>query len=154
MWALIQDLLVWTGERYVPWEQIGNAVDGVIGDLGEDVLEIDLGIEAVELGRAEQGVDGGGAFTACVRATKEKILPSKRDDAQRTFGGVVVDLESAVVGIARQGAPSRERIADRRRRIGLAGELGGAVSIQRRRVSVWSGPVLVGGGVSMNGVGI
>ena len=43
-------LLVWTGDRYVPGEQVGNAVDGVVGDLGEDVLEIDLRVEAVELG--------------------------------------------------------------------------------------------------------
>jgi hypothetical protein len=43
-------LLIWTGERYVPGEQIVNAVDGVVGDLGEDVLEIDLRVEAVELG--------------------------------------------------------------------------------------------------------
>jgi len=42
----------------------------------------------------------------------------------RPFGGVVVDLERTVVGIARQSAPAREGIADCRGRIGLAGELG------------------------------
>ena len=43
-------LLVWAGDRYVPGEQFFDAVDGVVGDLGEDVLEIDLRVEAVELG--------------------------------------------------------------------------------------------------------
>jgi hypothetical protein len=33
-----------------PGVQIVNAVDWVVGDLGEDVQEIDLRVEAVELG--------------------------------------------------------------------------------------------------------
>jgi hypothetical protein len=69
-------LLVWAGDRYVPGEQFFDAVDGVVGNSGEDVLEIDLRVESVEFGRAEQGVDRRSAFAACVRATKEKILPS------------------------------------------------------------------------------
>jgi hypothetical protein len=38
----------------------------VVGDAFEDVLEIYLRIESVELGRAEQRVDGCGAFTTGV----------------------------------------------------------------------------------------
>jgi hypothetical protein len=34
----------------VPWQQLGDARDGVIGDAFEHVVEIDLRIEAVELG--------------------------------------------------------------------------------------------------------
>ena len=51
------------------------------------------------------------------------VLASQGDDAQRAFGGVVVDLELAIVDIAGEGPPAREGVADRRRRIGLAGEL-------------------------------
>ena len=38
----------------------------MVCDAFEDVLEVDLWIESVELGRAEQRVDGCGAFTTGV----------------------------------------------------------------------------------------
>lgn len=41
-----------------------DVVDGVVCDAGEDLAEIELQVEAVELGGAEQGVDGGGSFPA------------------------------------------------------------------------------------------
>ena len=55
--------------------------------------EIDLRVEAVELGCAEQRVDGSGAFSSGIRAGEEVVLAAEGDDAQRAFGGVVVDLE-------------------------------------------------------------
>ncbi len=54
------------GKCDVPGQQLADAVDGVVGDAFEDVVEVELGVLAVELGCAEQGVDGGGAFSACV----------------------------------------------------------------------------------------
>ena len=47
----------------------------------------------------------------------------ERDDAQRAFGGVVVDLELAVVDVAGERTPARERVADRGRGVGLGREL-------------------------------
>ena len=41
-----------------------DAFDGVVGDAGEDVAKIELRVEAVEPGRAQQGVEGGSAFAA------------------------------------------------------------------------------------------
>ena len=46
----------------VPGQQFGDAVDGMVGDAFEDLAEIALGVEAVELGGAGQGIDRGGAF--------------------------------------------------------------------------------------------
>jgi hypothetical protein len=34
----------------VPWQQLGDPSDGVLGDAFEHVVEIDLRIKAVELG--------------------------------------------------------------------------------------------------------
>ena len=38
------------GERHVPGEQSVDLVDGVVGDLGKDVEEIELRVESVEFG--------------------------------------------------------------------------------------------------------
>ena len=52
-----------------------------------------------------------------------RVLASECDDAQRSFGGVVVDLQMSVVDEAGERVPSREGVADRRRGVGLGGEL-------------------------------
>jgi len=51
----------------------------VVGDPFEDVVEIDLGVESVELGRAEQRVDRGGTASASVGASEEIVLASESD---------------------------------------------------------------------------
>ena len=108
------------GEGEVPWQQISDPADGMVGDAFEHQMEIEFRIETVELGASEQRVDGGGAFSAGVGSAEEVVLSSERDDAQRAFGGVVVDLEMAVVDIAGECLPARSGVADRRSRIGLA----------------------------------
>ncbi len=42
-----------------------------------------------------------------------RIIPSKRDTAQRALGRVVVDLQRAVVAVTRERRPAGEHIADR-----------------------------------------
>ncbi len=54
------------GECDVPGQEFGDAVDRVVGDAFEDVVEIELRVVAVEFGRAEQGIDGGCAFASGV----------------------------------------------------------------------------------------
>ena len=61
----------------VPWEQFGDAVDVVVGDAGQDIAEPGFGIETVELGGFDQGVDGGGTFAAAVRSGEEIVLASQ-----------------------------------------------------------------------------
>jgi hypothetical protein len=43
-----------------------DAVDGIVGDAFEHLAQIELRIDAVELGRAEQSVDRCCAFSAGV----------------------------------------------------------------------------------------
>ncbi len=50
----------------VPGQQLGDAVDGVIADSGEDMAEIELRVKSVELGGSDERVEGGGAFTVSV----------------------------------------------------------------------------------------
>jgi hypothetical protein len=107
----------------VPGQEVVDPADGVVRYVFEDLVQIDLRVETVELGGAEQGLDGCGAFSAGVGACEEEILASERDDAQRAFSGVVVDLELSIIDIAGQRTPARERVADRGGGVGLPGEL-------------------------------
>jgi hypothetical protein len=45
------------------------------------MAQVYLRIKSVELRRAEQGVDGRGAFTAGVGASEEIVLASESDEA-------------------------------------------------------------------------
>ncbi len=49
----------------------------MVGDAGEDVAQISFRVEAVQLGRAGQAVEGGGTLTARVGAGEEIILASQ-----------------------------------------------------------------------------
>ena len=51
----------------------------MIGDAGQDVAQVGLGIDAVELGRFGEGVDGGGTLATRVRSGEEIILAAKGD---------------------------------------------------------------------------
>jgi len=89
----------------VPWQELCDAVDRVVGDVGQDVSEVAFRVDAVELGCPEQGVDGGGAFSAAVRSGEQIVFPSERYDAQRAFCGVVVDLDGAVIEVSSERSP-------------------------------------------------
>ena len=61
----------------VPWQELCDAIDRVVGNMGQYVSEIAFRVDAVELGCTEQRVDGGGAFSAAVRASEQIVfLPS------------------------------------------------------------------------------
>lgn len=78
----------------------------MVGDAGQNVPEIGLGIEAVELGALDQGVDDGGALAAGVGAGEEPVLTADGERPDRAFGGIVVDLQIAMVGIAGERGPA------------------------------------------------
>src|SRR5690606_40137389 len=87
----------------------------MIGDAREHGREIRLRIESVEPGRTDQAVDQSRALTAGIGTGEQVVLAAERHGPDRPFGGVVVDLDAAVVDIAHQCRPTRERVLDRRR---------------------------------------
>jgi hypothetical protein len=80
------------------------------GDAGEHVAEIEFRIEAVELGRADQRVEGGCAFSTRVRTGEEVVLSAQSHGVQSAFRAVVIDLQATILEIAREGTPVRERV--------------------------------------------
>jgi hypothetical protein len=99
-------------------------IDGMVGDAFGYVSQLNLRGDAIEFGRADQAMHRGCALAAAVGAGKQEVALAEGDAAQRPFGGRVVDLDAAVVGISGEGLPQLERIQDRRRRIRLARQRG------------------------------
>jgi hypothetical protein len=71
----------------VPGEEIGDLPGRVIGDAGEQIGQVELRVEAVELGALDQGIERRGAPAAGVGAGEEIILAADRDAAQGPLGG-------------------------------------------------------------------
>jgi hypothetical protein len=63
----------------IPWQQIGDAADGVLGDAGEHGSEIVLRVDSVELGRTDERVDGSGALAAGVGSGEKIVLAAQGD---------------------------------------------------------------------------
>ena len=68
----------------------------MIADALEHMAQVGFRIQTVELGSADQAVDGGGALASSVGTAEEEVLAPERNGAQRALGGVVVDLEAAI----------------------------------------------------------
>src|SRR5439155_19514831 len=106
----------------VPWQEFGDAIDGVIGDAGQDGTQIRLGIETIELGGFDERVDGSSPLAAGIGSGEEIILAAKRNAADRSLGGIVVDLDAAIMDVADQGIPTANGVAYGFGEIGFAGE--------------------------------
>ena len=80
-----------------------QAADGMLGDALEHIGQPGLRVDVVELGRPDQGVDGGSALAAAIRATEQPCLPAEGDTAQGSFGRVVREADPAVLEEPREG---------------------------------------------------
>jgi len=79
-----------------------------------------VGIDGVKLGRFDQSVGDGGGLAARFRADEEVVLATEGDGAHAAFGGVVVQLQDAVVKLGAQALHSGQGIANGGRERGFA----------------------------------
>ena len=96
----------------VPGHELAEASDFVVGDAGEDVGEPGLGIDTVELGGFDQGIGDGGRLSAPFGTHEQVVFVPEGDGPHDAFGGVVVELQNAVVEIAAQPLHPRDGVAD------------------------------------------
>ena len=82
-----------------------------------------LGVNTAQLGGADQRVDGSSALATAVGAGEQVVAPADGDTAQRPFGVRVIDLDTALVAVARQRRPLIQGVQGGRRRVRLAGQL-------------------------------
>ncbi len=99
-------------KRNVPRQQFFHPIDRVIGDHGQDMAQVRLGVNAVKFGSAKQTVHRGSAFAARVRAEEHVIFSAQGYTAQRAFGGVIIDLDAAIAQVADQRLPLVHGIAN------------------------------------------
>jgi len=71
----------------VPGQDVINPVDRMLGDLGQHMAQLGFGGDAVELGRANQRVDGGGALASAVGAGEQVVAATDGDTTQGPLGG-------------------------------------------------------------------
>jgi hypothetical protein len=79
----------------VPWQQFVQAGLGDFGDACEDVSEPCLGIDTVELGGEDEGIDGGGPVRSTIGACEQPGFSAKGQTAQTSLGCVVGQADPA-----------------------------------------------------------
>ena len=84
----------------------------MIGEAAEHLVQIGFGIEPVELGGLDERVGRGGARAAGIGSCEQIVLPAENELPDRALSGIVADLQSAVIEIARERGPARAGIAD------------------------------------------
>jgi hypothetical protein len=79
-------------------------MDWMIGTTHQDVRQIGF--------RIDQGAHRGGTLASSVGSGKKVVFAAQGDSAPCAFGGIVVDLEPAIVTIPQQWRPAPERVVD------------------------------------------
>ena len=82
-------------------------------------LFVGLGIDAVELAGFDEGVDGGGPFASGIRSCEQPVPTAECYATDGLFGGIVVDLERAVIEISAEDGPASQGITHRFGQLGL-----------------------------------
>lgn len=115
----------------------------VAGDLGDDIGNVGLRLNAVEFGCLYDSVDGGGAIAASLRSGEQPILAAQSHTAHRAFGYVVVDLQTAIFEKTCQCDPAFAAIGDRLGHLGFGREASqGIVECRLQFLDQWRSTIL------------
>jgi hypothetical protein len=82
----------------------------MIGDVRQHMPQIGFGIETVELGRPDEGVEDGGTFASAIRAREEIVAATDGNPTQGPFGcGVMDSTNGRARALRTRRRSSRER---------------------------------------------
>src|SRR5262245_61367955 len=96
----------------VPGEELVYPVDRMLANARENFPQVCFGLEAVENGCADDGVERRSTLATSIGTGKKPMLPADADAAKHILDGIVGDLQPAVLDVARQSVPPRACIAD------------------------------------------
>lgn len=91
----------------------------VVVDPREDVREPGVGIDVVEFGGDDQGVDGGRPFAATIGPGEHPGAATQGNTAQGAFGGVIAEADPAIVQEVRKTIDAGQDIVHRPGGFGL-----------------------------------
>ena len=94
-------------------QQFVELVDGLVGHAGDHVAKIGEGVDVVAFGASDQAEEDRGGAAAGVASGEKPVMTANRDRANVTFTGAVVDRQHAVLDVAIQRGPVRQRVVDR-----------------------------------------
>lgn len=80
--------------------------DGKIHDAGQDVGEPSFRVDVVEACRGDEGKHDGGMVGAALGTGEGPVATSQSNTAQRSFGRVVAEADSAIVDEAGEVGPA------------------------------------------------
>ena len=103
----------------VPGKEFLDAIDGMIGDMGQYVAQIVVRINAVEPGGTDEQVHGRPALATAVGSHKQEVIASQAASPQRILGNVIVNFGNPVLAVIRQSLPVVEHVVDRPGRVRL-----------------------------------
>ncbi len=106
----------------VPRQQLLDSTNGMIRYAREHVPQIAFWIKPIQFSRSDQAIEDGSMLSPGIGPGEQIIFPTQSYGAQGTLGGVVIRLQATIVAVPGQRRPQRQGIADRRRRIRLAGK--------------------------------
>ncbi len=89
-------------------------------DTVEDIGQPGLWIEAIHLGRFDEGHRSGQRLATAIGSREEPVLPTDADRAHGALGRVVVDADAAVLEEKLEGWPTAEYVAEGLGEIALA----------------------------------
>ena len=85
---------------------------GMAADACEDIVQVSEGIAPQPLRGGDQAREHGRGVTAVVTAIKHPVFSAYRDAAQAALGTIIVNLQVAVVRVAGQRMPIRQRVGE------------------------------------------
>jgi hypothetical protein len=90
-----------------------DVVDLVVRNAGEGVGEPSLWIDAIQFGGFDQVVGDASGFASGLRSDEQVVFAAQSDRSHGTFGGIIVDLQDAMIEVGAHPCHSSQGIADR-----------------------------------------
>src|SRR5208282_3624477 len=111
----------------VPRQELTEPIDRIFANARENFAQVPLGLDAVGQAGADDGVEYRRPRTTGIGTGKKVILSAKCSGTDFILHGIVGDLQPAVLDVARQGDPTRARVADR---LGKLAAIGNALELR------------------------
>ena len=91
-------------------QEFAQPGDGMVGDASQDVFEPSIGIDAGALTGGHEAPQHCGRLAVLVAAKEHPVIAADRHTADGALGGVVVDLQVPVFGVAGERRPVLEGV--------------------------------------------